>query len=316
MKPRHERSSLLMEDEEENYFVSLSDLMTGVLFVFVILTTALALHYHLKAAELETAKNETLKALKNAAQAESETLKALKNAALAESEANEARQAAQAAKEEATQAHGKAQQVQEALDALAKVLREREQLRKEELQRLVSKLEEQNLAVELDETNGILRLPEELLFQTSEAKLQPTGERAIALLAQEMLPVARKGCGDSPLKWEAIYIEGHTDNVPIRTPEFPSNWQLSSSRAISTFNALVGSQPELQALQNHQHRAVIGISGYGEQRPVADNSTLEGRQKNRRIDIRFVMAYPSQAEIAEMELKLKRATETIETVKP
>jgi hypothetical protein len=61
---------------------------------------------------------------------------------------------------------------------------------------------------------------------------------------------------------------------------------------------------------------VIGISGYGEQRPVADNATDEGRQKNRRIDIRFVMAYPNQVEIEEMERKLKQATETMEATKP
>jgi chemotaxis protein MotB len=276
--------------------------MTGVLFVFVILTTALALHYHLKAAELAKAKDETLLAKGRADKAKED--------------ADKARRVAQGAEQDAANARGKAQQVQEALDALAKVLREREQLRKIELQRLVTRLGKQGLAVEFDETNGILRLPEELLFRTSEAKLQPKGERAIALLAKEMLPVASKGCGDSPLKWEAIYIEGHTDNLPIRTAEFPSNWQLSSARAISTFNALILSQSDLGTLHNHQKRAVIGISGYGEQRPVADNATEEGRQKNRRIDIRFVMAYPSQAEIAEMEDKLKHATGTIEPTKP
>lgn len=302
MKRRDEPSSLMPEDEEENYFVSLSDLMTGVLFVFVILTTALALHYHLEAGKL--------------AKAEGEAKEARTVAQEAEAAAGKAEKGAKAAKEVANREREKALQAQEALDALAKVLGEREKLRKKELQQLKTRLRDQDLAVELDETNGILRLPEKLLFRTSEAKLQPTGERAIALLAKEMLPVARKGCGDSPLKWEAIYIEGHTDNVPIKTVEFPSNWQLSSSRAISTFNALILSQPDLQKLQNHQKKAVLGISGYGEQRPVADNATDEGRQKNRRIDIRFVMAYPSEAEIEEMERKLKKATETEGATKP
>lgn len=304
MKRRDEPSSLMTEDEEENYFVSLSDLMTGVLFVFVILTTALALHYHLKAGKV--------------AKAEEGGRDAQLQASKSKMEADRERKGAQAAKDDATRARGKAEQVQEALDALAKVLREREQLRKDELQRLVKRLEnsEKKLKVELDETNGILRLPEELLFLPGEAKLQPEGVSAVALLAKEMLPVARKGCGESPLKWEAIYVEGHTDNVPIQTPEFPSNWQLSSSRAISTFNALILSQPDLQTLHNHQDKAVMGISGYGEQRPVADNATDEGRQKNRRIDIRFVMAYPSQVEVEEMERKLKKATETMEATKP
>lgn len=168
------------------------------------------------------------------------------------------------------------------------------------------------LAVDLDDTNGILSLPEKLLFRTGEAKLQPEGEAAVSLLAGELLPVALMGCGDSPLKWEAIYIEGHTDNIPIRTAEFAGNWQLSTARAISTFTALSKFQPELGSLRNHQEKALLGISGYGEQRPVADNSTEEGRQKNRRIDIPFVMAYPSHEEIEAMESTLKQATETIE----
>lgn len=303
MKRRDEPSSLMPEGEEENYFVSLSDLMTGVLFIFVILTTALALHYHLEAGKL--------------AKAEGEANKARKGAQEAKAEANKARKGAQAAKEDATRARGKAEQVQEALDALAKVLREREQLRKQELQGLVTRLGELKLAVELDETNGILRLPEELLFRTGEATLQPKGRRAISLLAGELLPIVRRGCGDSPLRWEAIYIEGHTDNMPTnKNSDYPSNWHLSSARAIDTFNALIQSQPDLQSLYNHQQKAVLGISGYGEQRPVADNTTDEGRQKNRRIDIRFVMAYPSQVEIEEMERKLKRATETMGATKP
>jgi flagellar motor protein MotB len=273
MKKKHEPASLLNEGEEENYFVSLSDLMTGVLFVFVILTTALALDYHTKSGELEKAKQGVI------------------------------------------EARGKAEEVQEALDALAKVLREREQLRKNELQKLVSRLREQKLAVELDETNGILRLPGRLLFDASKAQLQPEGEKALSLLAKEMLPVVQKGCGGSPLKWEAIYIEGHTDNIPIHE-DFPSNWHLSSARAISTFTALLVAEPALAKQLNHQQKAVIGISGYGDQRPVADNSTDEGRQKNRRIDIRFVMAYPSRAEIEDMERKLKEASKKMESAKP
>ena len=116
------------------------------------------------------------------------------------------------------------------------------------------------------------------LFRTGEAILQPDGEAALTLLAKEILPVARKGCSDSPLKWEAIYIEGHTDNIPIRTSEFASNWQLASARAIRTFNALTVSQPDLGTLRNHQQKAVFGISGYGEPRPVAGNTTEEGSE--------------------------------------
>jgi chemotaxis protein MotB len=295
MKRRAEPSSLMSEDEEENYFVSLSDLMTGVLFVFVILTTALALHYHLKAGELEQAKVETIKAIEEAEEAREG--------------AEEAKGKAREAEKDAIAARVEAKKVQEALDALAKILREREKLRKQELEALVSRLYAKGFTVDLDESNGTLRLPERLLFRAGEARLQPSGERALKVLAREMQETVIKGGGTGPLKWEAVYVEGHTDDVPIRTPEFASNWELSSARAINTFKALINAKPDLEYLTNPLGRAIFGISGYGEKRPVADNATDEGRQKNRRIDIRFVMAYPSQAEIEEMEKKLKQATE-------
>ena len=72
-------------------------------------------------------------------------------------------------------------------------------------------------------------------------------------------------------------IEGHTDNVPIRTGKFQSNWELSTSRATNIVQYLVGAydyEPER-----------MSAAGYGEFKPVADNSTAEGRAKNRRVDI-------------------------------
>jgi chemotaxis protein MotB len=176
------------------------------------------------------------------------------------------------------------------------------------LQSLVRQLNYKDLDVELDETNGILRLPERLLFKNGEAKVQVMGESALSILAAEMLPIVQRGCNGGELKWEAIYVEGHTDDVPIKTPEFPSNWELSSARAISISKALVLAAPLLGTLHNHQDKAILGISGYADQRPVADNASEEGRRKNRRIDIRFVMAYPSKAEIEEMERKIEQAS--------
>ena len=76
-----------------------------------------------------------------------------------------------------------------------------------------------------------------------------------------------------------IEIEGHTDNVPISTARYANNNELSSSRALSMFDYLV----EHTSLQPAQ----IKHSGRGEYMPVADNSTPEGRAKNRRIEIRI-----------------------------
>ncbi|MBM3792005.1 MAG: chemotaxis protein MotB, partial [Acidobacteria bacterium] len=74
-----------------------------------------------------------------------------------------------------------------------------------------------------------------------------------------------------------IRIEGHTDNVPIRTARFPSNWELSTSRATTICSYLVerfGFAPE-----------ELSAAGYGEFRPIDSNDTSEGRARNRRVDI-------------------------------
>ncbi|VYU12543.1 OmpA family protein [Clostridium tertium] len=74
-----------------------------------------------------------------------------------------------------------------------------------------------------------------------------------------------------------IRVEGHTDNVPIRNEYFSSNWQLSSTRASNVVEYLInngGISPDR-----------LSAVGYGEYRPIADNSTNQGRSKNRRVDI-------------------------------
>ncbi len=73
-----------------------------------------------------------------------------------------------------------------------------------------------------------------------------------------------------------VRVQGHTDSIPINSPKFPSNWELSASRAVSVaryFQSL-GMPPEQ-----------IEATGFGEHRPLADNATAEGRAKNRRVEI-------------------------------
>ncbi len=78
-----------------------------------------------------------------------------------------------------------------------------------------------------------------------------------------------------------IVVEGHTDNLPIKgNPQFSTNWELSTARATSVLMYFIkehGIPPER-----------LSASGYGEYRPVATNSTHEGRTKNRRVDILFL----------------------------
>ena len=74
-----------------------------------------------------------------------------------------------------------------------------------------------------------------------------------------------------------IRIEGFTDDRPINTPEFPSNWALSTARALSVLDFLVSKHRFLP--QN------LSVAGYGPYRPIADNTTDKGRRTNRRVDI-------------------------------
>jgi chemotaxis protein MotB len=74
-----------------------------------------------------------------------------------------------------------------------------------------------------------------------------------------------------------VVVEGHTDNLPIRTEQFPSNWELSTARAISVARYLL----EKGSLDANR----FAVSGYAEYHPLDSNETEEGRQKNRRVEI-------------------------------
>lgn len=107
-----------------------------------------------------------------------------------------------------------------------------------------------------------------VLFNSGEAELQPGGAAVLKKIAKLL--------EDHPtLK---IHVIGHTDNVPLRgTGKFASNWELSTARALAAVHYLV----ERAGVDPRR----VGAVGYGEFRPVADNSTAEGRAKNRRIAI-------------------------------
>jgi len=109
-----------------------------------------------------------------------------------------------------------------------------------------------------------------VLFDSGEAELKPGGaavlRKVAAVLAQH--PNLR------------IHVIGHTDNVPIRPSaraRFPSNWELSTARATAAVRFLT----EVAGVDPRR----LGVVGYGEFRPIADNSTPEGRARNRRIAI-------------------------------
>jgi chemotaxis protein MotB len=91
-----------------------------------------------------------------------------------------------------------------------------------------------------------------------------------------------------------IRIEGHTDNVPIHTKEFPTNWELSTARALNITRFL--------AEEGYLPPERLAASGYGEFHPVAGNDTPEGRAQNRRVELVILKAPKNEKELAILPL--------------
>lgn len=118
-------------------------------------------------------------------------------------------------------------------------------------------------------------LPSELLFASGSAQLGPEGKRELDKLAGVLLEVVKTIPAD--LDW-ILRIDGHTDIIPINTPQFPSNWELSTARAVAVVRYL--------ADQNVPQKR-MAAAGFGEFFPVADGTTPDALQKNRRIEIKL-----------------------------
>ncbi len=109
------------------------------------------------------------------------------------------------------------------------------------------------------------QLNESVLFVSGQADLIAKGLSVVARLVPVLVKLDA-----------AISVEGHTDNVPISTERFPSNWELSAARAASVTRKLIG---------DGIGEKRVHIRGYAATRPVADNDTAEGRQQNRRVNL-------------------------------
>lgn len=115
-------------------------------------------------------------------------------------------------------------------------------------------------------TEGItLRIDNNLLFASGQATLTEAGGDVIKGLVPTL-----EGFGGQ------ISVEGHTDNVPIATAEFPSNWELSTARAIAVLRHLIDA-----GLEKDRMRAI----GYADTQPLESNDTPEGRAANRRVEL-------------------------------
>ncbi|WP_144392238.1 OmpA/MotB family protein [Pleionea sediminis] len=126
-----------------------------------------------------------------------------------------------------------------------------------------------DIALTLDDDYIAIQIEDKMLFDSGKATLKPEGEQVLS----NLLPVFQLSAG-------TILVEGHTDNVPIDTSRFPSNWELGASRASSVVKFLVS-----QGMKQNKLRAI----SYADTKPLASNETEEGRQKNRRVALLLQM---------------------------
>lgn len=134
-----------------------------------------------------------------------------------------------------------------------------------ELEDSLNSLALQGVDAEIGREGLTLRIADNLLFASGESELRYDG----MILISQLREVLESFDGE-------ISVEGHTDSIPINTVQFPSNWELSSARAISVLRYL-----EADGIEAARMRAI----GYADTRPLQSNNSAEGRASNRRVEI-------------------------------
>jgi chemotaxis protein MotB len=133
-------------------------------------------------------------------------------------------------------------------------------------ERLASMVQSGRLSVKIRRGRMVLQLADNILFDTGKTELKDEGKNAIKEVADVLKEIPNR----------QYLVTGHTDNVPIRSGRFKSNWELSTARAVEVVQFLQDSGVSPTQL---------AAAGYGEYDPVASNDTREERALNRRIEI-------------------------------
>jgi len=112
----------------------------------------------------------------------------------------------------------------------------------------------------------IIALPNDILFDSGSTTLKPAGQKTLAKVAQVLASIEDRN----------FLIAGHTDNIPIKSRRFASNWELSTERAVNVVRFMI---------KNGMQAKVLSAAGYSEFDPVAPNDNDKNRALNRRIEI-------------------------------
>ncbi|MBU3127749.1 OmpA/MotB family protein [Clostridium tagluense] len=140
-----------------------------------------------------------------------------------------------------------------------------------EVKKIVDKKNLQSSIEVENQAKGVLiRFKDDMIFDTASAELKP-GAKVILTQMSDVLKKYNKN----------IRVEGHSDNIPIKTGKYESNWELSSARAISVVKFLTSEIPPDKRIKEQSFE----VAGYGAFRPIVSNDTEKNREKNRRIEL-------------------------------
>lgn len=162
------------------------------------------------------------------------------------------------------------------LNRLQAESRERQRIYDEMINRFQSLISAGQLDVTLVNGRLVINMPQDILFRSGSADVSREGQNAVTQVASVLRDFSDR----------QFQVEGHSDNVPIATRTFPSNWELSAARALSVVHILQSGGVAPTSLS---------AAGYGEFHPVSPNDTRDNRAKNRRIEI---VILPNLEEIA------------------
>ncbi len=150
---------------------------------------------------------------------------------------------------------------------------------------------EDDIMLEVDERGLTIHFTGEILFELGQAEIRPEAREILDRISGFIKSVPND-----------IMVEGHTDNWPIRTERFPSNWELSTSRATNVVRHLI------EELEVDSKR--LSAAGYSEYRPLKPNDTAENRALNRRVDIVVLRLDDDRINLSEPELETEELIES------
>jgi chemotaxis protein MotB len=177
-----------------------------------------------------------------------------------------------------------------AREARLRAEREAQQKRMAKYRKVIEKFKELvdsgKLKIRIVDGQMVVEMASNILFNSGKAKLSEEGEAALAQLASVLMTI----------KDRKFQVAGHTDNVPIKSKKFPSNWELSSARAVTVVKFLQ---------EQGVNPANLSAAGFAEYRPAQSNDTEAGRAANRRIEITLLPNLDELPDLSDLEKDIK-----------